>query len=89
MAANIATFSPPMKGVSTRDSLPRFFVAVIMDDVQLDVPLLMAVDMNGVMELMGINEAVIDWRYDPKTQLWSDPTEQPDPVDTFGDGPDA
>ena len=77
----LSTFSPPMKGVNRRDSLPRFFIAVMYEP---DVgAVLMAVDMNGEIEWVPIEDVTVDWRYDPKTGIWDDPTSQPDPA--FGD----
>lgn len=34
----------------------------------------MAVNGDGVIELMLISDVIVDWRYDPKTELWSDVT---------------
>ena len=49
-----------------------------------DLIFVLAVNGDGVIELLGIGEVVVDWRYDPKTELWSDVatgvTEEP-----FGD----
>ena len=67
--ADIATFSPPLKATAASDSLPRIVVGIGLTG---DTPFLVCVDMTGTMELLGMAELTVDWRYDPKTEMWDD-----------------
>lgn len=67
--ASIATFSPPIKATHTGDSLPRILVGM---GAEGDIPFLVAVDMDGQMELLTLADVKVDWRYDPKTEMWDD-----------------
>lgn len=69
-----STFSPPLKGTAVQDGLPRIIIAAGLHVDGSVPPFLMVVDMNGVIELLGISEITVDWRYDPATELWGDPT---------------
>ena len=70
----LTTFSPPLKGTALTDSLPRIIIAAGMSADGSVPPFLMVVDMHGVIELLGISKITVDWRYDPDTELWGDPT---------------
>jgi hypothetical protein len=64
-----------MKGVHERDSLPRIIIA--MSTVQIgvsDETVLLCVDGDGRLGWEPLSLLTVDWRYDPKTELWSDPT---------------
>jgi hypothetical protein len=63
----ISTFSPPIMATRISDNLPRIVVAVGMTD---ELPFLLAVDMGGHLEFLPIDEVLVDWRYDPKTEIW-------------------
>jgi len=59
-----------------------------LGDTEDGNPYLVAVNGDGVIELLLISDVTVNWRYDPKTELWSDTdtgvTEQP-----FGDAEDG
>jgi hypothetical protein len=67
--ASIATFSPPIKATHVGDSLPRIIVAI---GAEGDIPFVVGVDMDGQMELLTLADVKVDWRYDPKTEMWDD-----------------
>ena len=70
MAANsIAVFQRPLKAVRVSDNLPRIIIATGTAD---DVAFFMAVNMDGGVELLSVGEVLVDWRYDPKTEMWDD-----------------
>ena len=66
----IATFSPAIKATSERDGMSRIIVAVD------EGPRLLCIDMDGRFEWLEPAELIVDLRYDPKTQAWTDPTEE-------------
>jgi len=66
---SFATFSPSLKGVHIGDSLPRIIIGMGVSD---EVSFMVVVDMNGVIELVTIDKIVVDWRYDPQTEMWDD-----------------
>lgn len=82
---SIATFSPPIKATANRDSLPRILIGIAQKQDEGGVTSwLIAVDSDGVIEQLLFGEVTVNWRYDPKTELWADSdtgaTEEP-----FGD----
>ena len=70
MTLAISTFSPPIKATAVKDSLPRILVAV--GETDDGNPYFLAVDGDGTVELMLITDVIVNWRYDPKSELWED-----------------
>jgi len=74
----IATFSPPFKAVAESDSLPRIVVAVEIEaytNREGETGLSRrahTVDMDGKLDVIPYEDLLVDWRYNPTTELWTD-----------------
>lgn len=78
--SGVATFSPPLPAVGSKDQLPRILIGLVLVEEDL---VAVAVDGDGRMELLMLTEFLVDWRYDPKSQLWDGP--RPQAAGDFGD----
>lgn len=67
----IATFSPPIKATAGVDSLPRILIGMGAEP-ETGSPYLIAVDGDGNIGMMMLTDVTVDWRYDPKSELWND-----------------
>ena len=65
----IATFSPFILATHVKDQLPCIVVGVYKGEH--DSPTIICVDGDGHFERLELNELVVDWRYNPATELWS------------------
>lgn len=83
MALAISTFSPPIKATAVKDSLPRILVAIGTTPETGD-PYFVGVDGDGTVELLLLGDVTVNWRYDPKTELWED-SDTGAPEQAFGD----
>jgi hypothetical protein len=78
---SVATFSPPIKATVAASSLPCIIIAIIDNDHTDD--LFVAIDTDGKAVYLESDQFTFDFRYDIKSETWSDPTSSPDT--DFGD----
>lgn len=72
---SVATFSPPIKATVLASSLPCIIIAIMeMPDGDDNF---VAISTDGNTIYLNAHEFTYDFRYDPATQLWSDPSEAP------------
>jgi hypothetical protein len=80
--ASIATFSPPIKATITASDLPCIVIAI--EDGSGD-DLFLVIDTDGRPTYLTGTQFTFDFRYDPKTEIWSDPNETAPSGDGFSD----
>jgi len=76
----IAAFASPIKATSVVDNLSRLIVGWVSPAADGDQWFL-TIDGDGRFHIESEHMLVVDLRYDPKTQLWTDPTEEGVPDD--------
>lgn len=77
---SIATFSPPIKATVASNSLPCIVVGCFRNGGET---VFIAIDTDGRAIEMRTREFTFDFRYDPATEIWSDPA-GPIPEDDGG-----
>ena len=66
----VATFSPPIYATVTNSSLPCIVLALVEGDDDY----FLVIDTDGKPTYLKGTEFTFDFRYDPATEIWSDPT---------------